>query len=150
MVRQYGQSGSGIQNKTCISDNVLSILKGILVSIIITVPAFIIFSFILTYVDFPDKIISPAVVAITIISILTAGISASRNTDSKGWFNGAVTGLVYITFLYFLSSIIYKDFTINKYVLTLAIIAVLTGTIGGMLGKNMQTKSRSLHKYKRA
>lgn len=147
MIKQANQA-----NKNAISDHIdfMTVVRGIIISYIITIPTFIIFAFILTYTDFPEKLISPVVVITTIISILTAGSSATRNIKSKGWLNGGIVGLIYIAVLYCISSILFKNFAIDKYVITMAFIAVLTGAIGGILGINMKKGSPSKVKHKRA
>lgn len=120
----------------------MSVIKGIAVSYIVTIPTFILFAFILTFTDFPEKFISPAVIITTIISILVAGSTATRNVKNKGWLNGSVVGLAYMLVLYFLSSIVFWNFTISRQIITMLIIGVLTGSIGGIIGINYK---RSRH-----
>lgn len=118
-----------------------SIARGVLFSYIITIPSFIIFAFILRYVDFPETLISPVVIITTIISVLAAGLTVSRGMKTRGWLNGGIVGLIYMIILYILSSIIYKNFTIDRYVITMAVIGILTGTIGGVMGINLKKPS---------
>ncbi|HHV98532.1 MAG TPA: TIGR04086 family membrane protein [Clostridiaceae bacterium] len=129
--------------------NLLVIGKAILISYIITIPAFIIFALILANTEFPHKYISPVVVITTIMSILIAGSMVSKNAKSRGWLYGALVGFIYMFVLYILSSIIFRDFSIDRYVLTMTAIGVLTGTIGGIMGINVKRGSRSKVKYKR-
>ncbi|MCX7746641.1 MAG: TIGR04086 family membrane protein [Clostridia bacterium] len=125
----------------------MSILKGILVSYIITIPIFMALAFILTYTDFPNKFVNPAVFITTVLSILIAGISSTRKMKSKGWFNGAVVGFTYMTVLYLLSSIVYRDFSIDKHMVSMIVLSVVTGAIGGIVGIN--TKKESTPRGKR-
>ena len=120
--------------------NIVRIIKGIVLSYIITIPLFIIFSFILTYSDFPEKYVSPVVVVVTIISILFAGAYATKRMKSKGWLNGGVVGFIYIFVLYLFSSIISGNFDIEKKVLSMLLIGVLAGSIGGIIGINIKYK----------
>jgi len=129
--------------------NLLVIGKAILISYIITIPAFIIFALILANTDFPHKYISPVVVITTIMSILIAGSMVSRNAKSRGWLHGGLVGFIYMFVLYILSSIIFRDFSIDRNVLTMTAIGVLTGCIGGIMGINVKKGSRSKVKYKR-
>ena len=119
-----------------------SILLGILLSYMITFPIFVIFAIVLTYTSFPERFISPLVLIATISSILMAGTIATRKLKSKGWLNGGVVGFFYMLVLYLLSSIIFQDFTINGHVITMVIIGLLTGSIGGIIGINFQRPSR--------
>jgi putative membrane protein (TIGR04086 family) len=120
------------------------LLKGIGVSFLITIPIFAVFALILTYVAFPQKLITPVVLVTTIASIFMAGLIVTGNTGEKGWLSGSITGFVYVLILYFLSSIIFKDFSIDRYVITMAVIGALTGAIGGILGPGTGNK-----RYKR-
>ena len=123
----------------------LPIIKGIAVSYIITIPVFMIFALILTNTDFPEKFTSPVVIITTIISVLTAGSTATKGLKNKGWLNGSIVGFIYMFILYILSSIIFKTFTVDKYVITMTIIGVLTGAIGGIIGINFKRSSRIRH-----
>ena len=124
-----------------------SLLRGLLASIIVTVLAFILLSLILANTDFPQKLITPAVVLTTIVSVLTAGSVSTRGIHNKGWLNGSVVGLIYMILLYLMSSLVYNDFTIDKYVITMTAIGVLAGAIGGIIGINTGKKTKPL-KYK--
>lgn len=117
--------------------NLLSVLKAVIISYIITIPVFTLLALLITYTSFPDKFILPGVIVTTIVSILIAGTSSSRNLKSNGWLNGGLVGFVYMLILYLLSSIIFKDFSINEHVLAMVAIGVLTGAIGGIIGINM-------------
>lgn len=130
----------------------LSIFKGILTAYIITIPLFMLFALIMSNTDFPQRLVSPSVIIITVISVFTAGLVSTRGAKSKGWLNGGLVGLIYMLLLYLLSSIVYKSFAINQYVITMAIIGILTGAIGGIVGINAkkQTKYKSGIKYKRS
>ena len=125
--------------------NLILILKGILVSYIITVPTFMIFALILANTDFPERLVSPVVVITTIISVLAAGSTATRGLRSKGWLNGCIVGFVYMMLLYMLSSIIFNNFAVDQYVITMTIIGILTGSIGGILGINFKKNSHVKH-----
>lgn len=120
------------------SITILSILSGTIFSYLITIPIFIFFALILTNTDFPEKYISAVVVITTIISVLTAGSTSVRGLKSRGWLIGSIIGFIYMLLLYFLSSIIFNNFTINKYVITMTAIGILTGAIGGILGINIK------------
>ncbi len=137
-------TGSNLKPEEYEGLNLFSLLKGLLASYIITIPAFMLFALILTNVDFPQKLVTPMVVIITVISVLTAGSVATRGVRSKGWLNGSMVGLVYMIILYLLSSIIFKNFTIDRNVVTMTVIGILTGAIGGIMSVN----SRKSTKYK--
>jgi len=118
-----------------------SIIKGIVISFFITIPFFAAFALALTYTDFPEKYISSSVIITTIISIIVAGSTATSRINKKGWVNGAVVGVVYMLILYLLSSISFNDFTITRYCVTMLIIGILSGSIGGIIGVNLKHNS---------
>lgn len=120
--------------------NLLTLLKGLLASYIITIPAFMLFALILTNLDFPQKMMTPAVIVITVISVLTAGSLSTKGVRSRGWLNGSLVGFIYMLILYMFSSILCKNFTIDRYVITMTIIGVLTGAIGGIMSVNTKVK----------
>lgn len=125
--------------------NVMSILKGILIAYVITVPVFMLFALLLTNIDFPQRLITPAVVITTVVSVLFAGSTATRGVKSKGWLNGGLVGFIYMLALYLISSLALNNFTIDKYVLTMTIIGILTGAIGGIVGINLKKGSKYKH-----
>lgn len=122
--------------------NIVTVAMGILVSFLITLPVFALFSYILTFVDFPDKYISTAVIITTLISMVIAGWIAAKNIKSRGWLNGAIVGLVYMGILFLASSLVFRDFSIDKHVVIMMIIGILAGSIGGILGVNFTSQPR--------
>jgi len=123
-------------------------LKAIILSYAITIPVFAALAFILANTSFPEKYIGAAVVATTIISVVAAGVWATRSAKRRGWLNGGIVGFVYMFVLYILSGVSYKNFAVNKYVITMAAIGVLAGAIGGILGINVKTSSHPQIKTK--
>ncbi|NLV36245.1 MAG: TIGR04086 family membrane protein [Clostridiaceae bacterium] len=119
--------------------NIVYLSKGLLASYIITIPVFMLLALILANTDFPQRLVTPAVVVTTVISVLTAGLVSTRGIRNKGWLNGSIVGLIYMAILYLASSLIYKDFSIDKYVITMTTIGTISGAIGGIVGIN--TKS---------
>lgn len=61
---------------------------------------------------------------------------SSLHIKKNGIVNGALVGIIYITFIYLLSSIITGDFTLNSYSLIMIIASILAGAIGGIIGIN--------------
>ncbi|MDP4180242.1 MAG: TIGR04086 family membrane protein [Bacillota bacterium] len=119
-----------------------SIIKGLVISFLITVPFFALLAFVLTYTRFPEKYISSSVIITTVISILIAGSTATRKVRNKGWLNGAAVGLIYMMTLYLLSSLVFKDFSVTRHTFTMLLIGVLSGSIGGILGINLRQSGR--------
>ena len=146
MIRETGQN-----LKTTLTErlNFITIMKGIIFSYIITIPLFLIFSFILTYSDFPEKLVSFVVIVVTIASIILAGAFSTKRMKSKGWLNGGVVGFLYMFLLYLLSSIVAKNFSIDNRIIGMTIIGVLAGSIGGIIGINLKHKTHKKYKFKK-
>ncbi len=136
-----GTASKSVKKPEADSMNIRAMAKGITISYIITLPVFIVFSIILCFVDFPANMITPIVILTTIVSLLCSGYISSKGLKSRGWLNGAITGLIYISVLYLAGSIILSDFRIDRYVAITVVIAVLSGVIGGMAGMNSKGRS---------
>ncbi|MCX8130232.1 MAG: TIGR04086 family membrane protein [Clostridia bacterium] len=136
------QANQGLTNSIKNRMDMMSIIKGLVIAYAFTLPTFFLFSLILSYTDFPDKYITTVVIIITVMSILIAGMVSSRNVGSKGWLNGAIVGFIYVLVLYFLSSIILRDISINRSVISMTAIGILAGSIGGIVGINIKANSR--------
>jgi len=142
MIKQSSQGMNG-------GVNIFTIGKGILLSYIVTIPLFLIFAFILSYTDFPEKYISTVVVIVTIVSVLVASSTVTRNARNKGWLNGIVVGFAYMLVLYVISSLVLDNYSINRYVITMMVIGILTGAIGGIIGINIKASTSVKNKSKR-
>ncbi|MCG8501633.1 MAG: TIGR04086 family membrane protein [Firmicutes bacterium] len=79
-------------------------------------------------------------VVTTIFSIVVAGARVARRARNKGWLNGAISGLVYVVILYFISALAYPGFVFDRSVLYMLILGVLTGAFGGVIGINLKSK----------
>ncbi|NLD47561.1 MAG: TIGR04086 family membrane protein [Clostridiaceae bacterium] len=122
--------------------NIVTVAKGILISYLITIPIFALFAYILTFVDFPEKYMSTAVIITTLLSMIIAGWTAAKNMKSRGWLNGAVIGVIYMGVLFLLSSLAFRNFSIDRHVAMMLIIGILSGSIGGILGVNLTSQPR--------
>jgi putative membrane protein (TIGR04086 family) len=139
------QSSQGINEGV----NIITITKGIILSYIVTIPLFLIFAFILSHTNFPEKYVTTVVIIVTIISILIASSTVTKNAKNKGWLNGTIVGFTYMLALYVISSLVLDNFQINRYIITMTVIGVLTGAIGGIIGINIKAASGSRSKSRR-
>ena len=104
--------------------NIIRIVKGSL------------FATILTYSNIPESTITPIVIIITAISILIGSAKSTRNINKNGMINGGMVGLIYITFLYVSSSIVFSGLQLSLKSIIMIISAILAGIIGGIIGVN--------------
>ncbi|EMS71758.1 TIGR04086 family membrane protein [Ruminiclostridium cellobioparum] len=118
--------------------NLPRVLKGLILSFLITLPCFLGFALFLTYTDFPEKYTFIAVLITTVISVLTASAYSTRNVRSKGWMNGCIVGVLYVAILYLASSIVFMNFAIDVQVLLTVVIGAIVGCLGGIFGINLR------------
>lgn len=120
------------------------IFKGVLLAYIITMVIFLVFAVVITYTDFPESAIPSIVTITTIVSIFIGGAGVAKKARNKGWLNGALVGIAYIVILYFISALSLVGFVFDKNVISMLIMGILSGALGGIVGINLKTK-----RYKR-
>ena len=94
-------------------NNIKKILIGSGVSIIITIIGLIIFASLLTYTSIAESTIPTVTIVITIISILIGSSICMSTVRKNGIINGVLIGLIYIGFIYILSSVIEGNFALD-------------------------------------
>ena len=129
-----------LKNSTeeCKKYNLIKILKGSIISIVITIVLLLIFSALLAYTNLNENVSTYVIIAIMGISIIIGSLISTRKVKKNGMINGELVGLIYIIFIYILSSIFITTFgSINIYTIIMIIIAIITGIIGGIIGVNL-------------
>lgn len=117
-------------------NNIKKILIGSGISIIITIIGLIIFASLLTYTSIAESTIPTVTIIITIISILIGSSMSMSKVRKNGIVNGVLIGLIYIGFIYILSSIIEGDFALNIKSIIMIIGSLFAGAVGGIIGVN--------------
>lgn len=118
--------------------NIINVIKGSIISIIITVIALTIYAAILSYTSISETTMVPVVLTITGISILIGSSISSIHIKKQGILNGGLVGLIYILLLYIVSSIFLAGFELNMNSIIMIVVSILTGMIGGVIGVNMK------------
>lgn len=118
----------------------LSILKGSIIAIAITLFSMFIVSVIFTLTNISEAFIPQIIIAVTSISILIGSIISSINIGKMGILNGALVGFIYIFTIYLLSSIIVCGFSFNIKSLIMIGISLVLGIFGGIIGVNISKK----------
>lgn len=128
------------ERKTKEDSNFVRIIKGSILSIILTIICLLIFSLILAYTNIAEKTMIPVITAVTAISILAGSIISVSKIEKKGIINGALVGLIYILTIYIISSIAKGNFgiTINSIILIAS--AIIAGMLGGIIGVNIKNR----------
>lgn len=119
-------------------NNIKRVLKGSAFSILITLIGLLIYSIILSYTSVAESTIPTIIIIITGISILIGSTISTANIKKNGIVNGILVGLIYISLIYLLSSIITGNFLLNINSIIMIIVSGLTGAVGGIIGVNMK------------
>jgi len=116
--------------------NVKIILKGSIISIILTMILLFIFAILLTYTNISENTIPAVIIVITAISLLIGSSIASRKMKKDGLVNGAIIGGIYLLTIYIVSSIISGNFNMNIKSIIMIGVGTLFGILGGIVGVN--------------
>ncbi len=123
-------------------DGVLYMLKAVVIAYIISILLLFPSALIATFKAFSDKGITITANIITAIGTLFAGLMAGRHFDSKGIFFGAGCGVIYTFLLCLLGNLISKNMDFGGSFLTAAVIGLLCGAVGGIIGINTKVQKR--------
>lgn len=118
------------------SNSIIKILKGSAISMITTLILLIIFSVLLTFTNINERTMPTVIIMITALSILLGSQITTLKIKKKGIINGMAVGGTYMITLYFISSIVSKNFSLNKYSIIMMATGLLIGGLGGMIGVN--------------
>lgn len=115
----------------------INILKGILISFVITAILFLLFSVLLSFTSLSENTITPVIVVITGISILAGSSIACIKIKKRGLIIGGLIGFLYFSLLYLVSSILSNNYSVNLNSLIMLSISCFSGIIGGIVGVNI-------------
>lgn len=127
-------------NNDNLKANIIRIIKGSLLSIIVSVIFLIVFAMLLTYTSLSENTITPIVLGIVGLSILLGSYLSTKKINKKGILNGAMVGVIYMLILYIISSVIFMDFSINASSIIMIVCGIIAGIIGGIIGVNTNKK----------
>lgn len=122
------------------TSGILTLFKCVGFSYLMTLVIFLLLALILCFTEFPETMIGSSVVVSTIISIMFGGTCVARRARTMGWMNGAAAGLIYMLILYLLSSLTGKGFGVNDYLISMMLIGMAAGAIGGIVGINLKKR----------
>ena len=111
-------------------DGIISIIKGVTISIIFTLICLLIFSLVLAYTNVSESFTAPVIIIVTAISIFVGSSIGNLKMRKNGLLNGALIGGIYLTTLYLISGLISKNFTLTLQ----STIMIISGMICGMFG----------------
>ena len=114
------------------------VIRGILLSVGITLIMILALSIILSVSDIKESVIMPTVIFISAFSILIGGFVITKKLDQKGIVYGSILGICYMLILYLISSIMNFNFSLNLNAVIMIAVGVFGGAIGGILGVNLK------------
>lgn len=116
----------------------LLMVKGIAISMILSLLMMLILSMVLSFSSVKENVIMPTVIFISAFSILVSSFLVAKRIESKGIIYGSLLGLIYMLMLYLLSSILNFDFSLNTNAVVMITFGIVGGAIGGVLGVNLK------------
>lgn len=117
-------------------------LKNVIVSFLMTAILLFISAIVVTYLSASETVIDGLVLVITAFCVLWGGFRSSRHLGRQGLLSGAVSGLIYMTLLYFVGSLIFGELTFAPRIGLSMLIGVGCGAIGGIVGVNTKRRRR--------
>lgn len=116
----------------------LLMLKGVCLSIGMTLIMILILSIVLSFSEIKENVIMPTVIFMSSFSILVGGFLVAKKMNEKGIVYGSLLGLIYMVILYLISSILNFDFSLNVNAVIMIVLGIVGGAIGGVLGVNLK------------
>ena len=120
------------------NNNTMIILKGFLISIIVTLVLIFILAMIVSYTDFSEENIGAAIIGVTAISILIGTSISTIRLNKNGLLNGGAIASIYMLSLYIISSGIGTGFSLNLNAVIMMILGIIAGMLGGIVGVNLK------------
>ena len=119
----------------------VSVLKGSLISIAISLVGILFFAFIIKLFGLNDGCIKPVNQIIKALSILSGVFFALKKDKNKGLVKGLAIGLVYTLVAVVVFSILNGSFTVDKSLLTDILFGGIMGAICGIIAVNLKGKN---------
>lgn len=120
------------------NSNLIKIFKGSAIAIVLSLIFLTIYAAILSFTSVSETTMVPVVLVLTGISILIGSSMSSISIKRQGIINGGLVGLIYVLFLYIVSSIAGVGFELNMNSIIMLAVGIITGMIGGVIGVNIK------------
>lgn len=120
------------------NSNLIKIFKGSAIAIVLSLIFLTIYAAILSFTSVSETTMVPVVLVLTGISILIGSSMSSISIKRQGIINGGLVGLIYVLFLYIVSSIAGVGFGLNMNSIIMLAVGIITGMIGGVIGVNIK------------
>lgn len=121
--------------------SLITIMKGTLISVILTLVLLFILAIVLTYTKVSESMIPAAIIVITAISLLIGSTIANKKMKKNGILNGGIIGVIYLLTIYIVSSAVSGSFSLGWKSIIMVLTGMIFGIIGGVIGVNITIRS---------
>lgn len=115
---------------------IIGIIKGTLISFLVTLISLTVFSVLLVYTDLSEDTIKPVIITVTGISILIGSSIGTRKIRKNGLITGGGIGAIYILIIFCISSIMNSSFSLSPISAIMIGVGIVGGVLGGIIGVN--------------
>ena len=119
----------------------LTILKGSLIALSVSLIGILIFAFILRFIPISDGLIMPINQVIKGLSVLIGTIFALKKVNEMGLVSGLLIGLVYTAVAFVTFSILDGNFDFSVTILNDLLFGGIIGAICGIIAVNLKRKT---------
>ena len=121
----------------------LGFLKGVGIAALFTIVVFLISALILSYTSLPEEAIPVISFGVQVIGCLIAGFIPAKRARTRGIFTGSMSGLLYILIIWVFASLAADGFYLGKHILTMLVLSVIAGGLGGIFGVNLKDSNNN-------
>ncbi|MGM0370112.1 MAG: TIGR04086 family membrane protein [Bacillota bacterium] len=112
------------------------VIVGFSVSLVLFFSATIVVGVMINFINIASLTTDKIMVGINYAVVFIGGLIAAYHSQSRGWLNGALSGLIYCLLLILLGSL-FTTLSFSGGLLLRVLIACLVSALGGMIGINM-------------
>ena len=115
-----------------------NLVVGLLMAYAITCIVFLGYSMLITYTEMSEGSLPMVVSLTTLLAVLVAGFDAARGAAKRGWLWGMWAGFLYVAIMAIIMSVALNEFLVDGRTITVILLALVGGAIGGMIGINVK------------
>ncbi len=120
---------------------VISILKGSLTAVCVSLIGILIFAFLLKFTNISDSIISPVNQVIKGVSVFLGVFLGLKKQKELGLVSGLLIGLIYTIAAFLVFSLLNGAFSFDRTLLNDILFGAVTGAICGVIAVNLKKSS---------
>lgn len=120
------------------SNSLLIITKGVLIALIISAVLIILYGLLLSFTSLSESSMPTVISIISTVCIAISSIYVAMKVESRGWLNGALTGLIYMIVLFLVSLLFKTGAAFDKFVLFRMFMGFVIGALAGIIGINLK------------